>query len=131
MVIGLIIGVVIGLVFDISYPTTYSFYITMALLAAMDSVLGAARANLEGKYNNLIFISGFLLNAVLAAALVYLGDRLGVPIYYAVILVFGGRLFNNLAVIRRIVIERHFAKKAASPLAVADVRDDKRPEVYD
>jgi len=100
-----------GVVFDVSYPSQFSFYISMGLLAAMDSLLGAIRADMEGKYNNLIFISGFLANAVLAAALVYLGDRLGLPLYYAVIFVFGGRLFQNLAVIRRILIERYCIKK--------------------
>lgn len=108
---GLIGGLVLGFVLNISYPTEYSFYITMGLLAAMDSVLGAARSYMEGKYNNLIFISGFVVNALMAGILVYLGDRLGVPLYYAVILVFGGRLFQNLAVIRRLGIEKYFAKK--------------------
>jgi small basic protein len=75
-------------------------------------LLGAARSHLEGKYNNLIFISGFIVNAVLAGALTYLGDLLGVPLYYAAILVFGGRLFNNLAVIRRIIIGRYITKKS-------------------
>ena len=111
MAVGLAAGVALGFALNISYPTAYSFYITMALLAAMDSVLGAVRSYMEDKYNNLIFISGFLLNAILAAALVYLGDRLGVPLYYAVILVFGGRLFQNLAVIRRILLDRYILKK--------------------
>ena len=83
----------------------------MGLLAALDSILGAARAYLEQKYNNLIFISGFITNAVLAGLLAYLGDRLGVPLYYAAILVFGGRLFQNIAVIRRLLIEKYIIKK--------------------
>ena len=101
----------VGLAFDVTYPSQYSFYVSMGLLAAMDSLLGAIRSHLEGKYNNVIFISGFLTNAFLAAALVYLGTRLGLPLYYAVIFVFGGRLFQNLAVIRRIIIDRYFTKK--------------------
>lgn len=111
MIIGLIGGIVLGFSLNISYPSEYSFYITMGLLAALDSILGAARSHLEGKYNNLIFISGFIANAVLAGGLAYLGDRLGVPLYYAAILVFGGRLFQNLAVIRRILIEKFVIKK--------------------
>lgn len=111
MIIGLVGGIVLGFTLNISYPTEYSFYITMGLLAALDSILGAARSYLERKYNNLIFISGFITNAVLAGALAYLGDRLGVPLYYAAILVFGGRLFQNLAVIRRLLIEKYIIKK--------------------
>ena len=110
-VVGLLMGVGLGLALNISYPTAYSFYITMGLLAAMDSVLGALRSYLEGKYSNVVFISGFIVNAVLAVLLVYLGDRLGVPLYYAVILVFGGRLFQNLAAIRHIIIDRWPARK--------------------
>jgi len=111
MVVGLVGGILLGFSLDISYPTEYSFYITMGLLAAIDSIVGAARSYLEGKYNNLIFITGFVANAILAGLLAYLGDRLGVPLYYAAILVFGGRLFQNLAVIRRLLIDKILAKK--------------------
>lgn len=111
MTIGLLGGLVLGFGFDVTYPTEYSFYITMALLASLDSILGAARSQLEDKYNNVIFLTGFITNAILAAALTYLGDLLGVPLYYAAIFVFGGRLFNNLAVIRRILVEKYVLKK--------------------
>ena len=111
MILGLAGGIALGFALNISYPTEYSFYITMGLLAAIDSILGAARSHLEGKYNNLIFITGFVTNAVLAGLLAYLGDRLGVPLYYAAILVFGGRLFQNLAVIRRLIIDKYIIKK--------------------
>ena len=107
MILGLGVGIALGFVINFTYPTEYAFYITMGLLAALDSLIGAARANIEGKYSNLIFISGFLINAILAGALTYLGDRLGVPLYYAAILVFGGRLFNNLAAIRHMLIDKY------------------------
>ena len=121
-VVGLMIGVIVGLILDVSYPGAYSFYITMGLLAAMDSVLGALRSYLEGKYNNIVFISGFIVNAVLAGLLVYLGDRLGVPLYYAVILVFGGRMFLNLAALRHIFIDRYLSKENAVKFSVASLK---------
>ena len=111
MIIGLAAGISLGLVFNIAYPLEYSFYITMGLLAAMDSVIGALRSHLENKYNSLIFITGFLTNAILAGILTFVGEKLGIPLYYAAILVFGGRLFNNLAAIRRIAIDNYLAKK--------------------
>ena len=110
-IIGLAAGISLGFILNVSYPSEYSFYITMALLAALDSIIGAGRAQLEGKYNNIIFTTGFFLNAFLAGLLAYLGDRLGVPLYYAAILVFGGRLFQNLGVIRRILLDRYIIKK--------------------
>ncbi len=111
MLLGLGIGLALGFTFNIGYPTEFAFYITMALLAGMDSVVGAVRSEMEGKFNNVIFITGFLANAILAGILTFIGDKLGVPLYYAAILVFGGRLFNNLATIRRLAIDLWFVKK--------------------
>lgn len=111
MVAALALGLILGFVLDITYPTEYSFYITMALLAAMDSVIGAIRSMMEDKYDTTIFVSGFVTNALLAGVLTFVGDKLGVPLYYAAIFVFGGRLFNNLAAIRRMIIQRHRDRK--------------------
>ena len=108
---GLGIGIGIGIVLDFQLSSTISFYITMALLAVADLLFGAGRSYLEGKYNYLIFITGFIGNSMLAGLLAYLGNMLGVPLYYAAILVFGGRLFDNMASIRRILVEQYMKKK--------------------
>jgi small basic protein len=100
-IIGLLVGIVIGSIFSITIPAQYSRYTAIAILAASDSILGAARAYLEGQYDNRVFISGFCINALLAGFLTFVGDRLGVELYYAAIVAFGVRLFNNLAIIRR------------------------------
>ncbi len=104
-IIGLSLGVLVGGFLPFTYPTSYSLYVSIAMLAAFDSLLGAIRASLENKYNNALFISGFFSNAFLAALLSYFGDRLGVPFFYAPIIVFGGRLFQNIAIIRRHIIK--------------------------
>ncbi|MBM7614582.1 small basic family protein [Alkaliphilus hydrothermalis] len=105
--IGLVIGIVLGLYLPIEYPTTYSLYISVAILAALDSVFGALRSNMENKFNTEIFVSGFFGNAILAGILAYIGDRIGVPLYYAAIFAFGNRLFQNFAMIRRyLIVER-------------------------
>ncbi|MGB9594492.1 MAG: small basic family protein [Anaerolineae bacterium] len=104
--IGLLIGLIIGSVVSISIPAEYARYTAVAILAALDSVLGAVRANLAHDYDNAIFITGFFGNTLLAAILTFLGDRLGVELYYAAIFAFGVRLFNNLALIRRHLLVR-------------------------
>lgn len=81
-------------------------YVSVAILACLDSVFGGLRATLEKKFNTDIFISGFFGNAILAAFLAYVGDRLGVPLYYAAIFAFGGRLFQNFAIIRRYIFSK-------------------------
>jgi small basic protein len=100
-VFGLLLGLGLGTALSLTVPTEYSRYTAMAILAALDSVLGAARAELDGEFDNRIFLSGFFVNIILAGGLTFLGDRLGVELYIAAIVGFGVRLFNNLAMIRR------------------------------
>jgi small basic protein len=102
--IGLLAGLVIGSIFSITIPIEYARYTALAILAALDSVLGALRADMEGQYDNMVFVSGFFVNAILAVLLTFLGDRLGVELYYAAIIAFGVRMFNNLAIIRRLLV---------------------------
>jgi small basic protein len=102
--VALLIGIVVGSVFSLQIPAQYSRYTAMAILAALDSVLGALRAELQGEYDNWIFVSGFFGNAILAAALTFLGDRMGVELYLAAIVAFGVRLFHNLAIVRRAIL---------------------------
>ena len=45
--------------------------------------------------------AGYVVNNNSAGALTYLGDKLGVELYFAAIVAFGVRIFDNLAVIRR------------------------------
>lgn len=103
-ILGLIIGVGIGLYIPLTIAAGYSLYLSVAILAAFDSVIGAIRANIENQFDSAIFLSGFLLNSIIAATLAYMGDLLGIPLYYAAIFAFGMRLFTNLARIRRDVI---------------------------
>ncbi|EYE88411.1 hypothetical protein Q428_07960 [Fervidicella metallireducens AeB] len=104
--IGLLIGIILGIFLKIDIPASYTTYFPVAILAALDSVFGGVRAGIENKFDTEIFISGFFSNIIIAAGLTYLGDRLGVPMYLAAVLVFGSRLFNNFAIIRRLLIEK-------------------------
>jgi Uncharacterized conserved protein (small basic protein) len=105
-ILGLLVGIIVGIFWDVSIPEKLSPYISVAILACLDSVFGAVRANLSKNFQTDIFISGFFGNAALAAGLAYLGDKLGIPIYIAAVIVFGGRIFDNFAIIRRLLIEK-------------------------
>lgn len=105
-ILGLVMGLGLGMVLSLTVPAEYSRYTAMAILAGLDSVLGAARADLAGEFDNRIFLTGFFANIVLAGFLTFLGDRLGVELYIAAIVAFGVRMFNNLAIIRRQLLER-------------------------
>ncbi|EAX46429.1 protein of unknown function DUF1290 [Thermosinus carboxydivorans Nor1] len=105
-VAGLVIGLIIGIMFPISVPVEYAKFMSVALLASLDSVFGGLRAGIEEKFDNTVFITGFFTNALLAAGLVYIGDRLGIDLYYVALLAFGLRVFQNLAIIRRYILKK-------------------------
>ena len=112
-VLGLLVGLALGMAFSLTIPAQYSRYTAMALLAAFDSVLGAVRSELDAEFDSRIFLTGFFVNIVLAGTVTYLGDRLGVGLYIAAIVAFGVRMFNNLAIIRRQLLERLVRPKRA------------------
>ncbi|MCE5324156.1 small basic family protein [bacterium] len=85
----------------IRVPSDFAAYLSLATLAGLDSVFGGVRAGIEGKFHDDIFISGFVMNTLLAAGLAYLGDQIGVDIYMAAVVVLGWRVFLNLSLIRR------------------------------
>lgn len=104
--VGLLIGIILGVVWNVNIPVKFSPYISVAIFACLDSVFGALRASISHNFRADIFISGFFGNAVLAVAMVYLGDKLGIPIYLAAVIVFGGRIFDNFAIIRRLLMDK-------------------------
>lgn len=107
--IAITIGCVLGALVGINIPTisyTYSSYLAIAIIAALDSVFGGISGTLKGEFDFKVFISGFFCNSILSILLTYLGNKLNVDIYLAAIVVFVGRMFLNLTIIRKYYIEK-------------------------
>ena len=114
--ISIIVGCIIGALIGIKAPVisyTYSSYLSIAIIAALDTVFGGIASVVKGNFDLKIFLSGFFGNSILSIALTYLGNKLNVDIYLAAIVVFVGRMFTNLAIIRRYYLEKwiKFAEK--------------------
>ena len=112
--ITIIISCVLGVILGLNLPTisySYSGYLAIAIIAALDSVFGGISSSLKKNFDIKVFVTGFFGNAILAMLLTYLGERLNVDIYLAAVIVFVGRMFNNLAIIRRYYVEL-WSKKA-------------------
>lgn len=106
-VIGLLIGILLGVFLQPSVPSELQPYLPIAVVAALDALLGALRARLEDVFDDRVFITSFLFNVLIAAFLVFLGDQLGVgsQLSTAVVVVLGIRIFSNAAGIRRHVFK--------------------------
>jgi small basic protein len=101
--LALIAGAVLGLFLQPSIPGFLAPYLPVAVVAALDAIFGGVRARLEETFSDRVFLVSFLSNVVLATFLVFLGDQLGVgsELSTAVVVVFGVRMFQNLAAVRR------------------------------
>ena len=109
--LGLILGISLGLLAEIQIPEIYESYLSIAVLAALDTLFGGIRAHLQHVYDDKVFVTGFFFNIALAAALAFLGVHLGIDLYLAAIFAFGVRLFQNIAVIRRILLTKWAERK--------------------
>jgi small basic protein len=101
--LGLLVGILLGLVFQPDVPVALEVYLPIAVVAALDAVLGGLRAYLDGIFDDKVFVVSFLSNVVIAATIVWLGDQLGVggQLSTGVVVVLGIRIFSNVAAIRR------------------------------
>ncbi|WP_438316914.1 small basic family protein [Sporosarcina sp. FA9] len=118
--LGLVLGISLGLLTDIEIPQEYGNYLSIAVLAALDTLFGGIRAHLQQVYDDKVFVSGFFFNIVLAASLAFLGVHLGVDLYLAAVFAFGVRLFQNIAVIRRILLTKWDDREKKSSTKVSE-----------
>jgi len=120
--IGLLIGLLAGLLLQPDVPIWLEPYLPIAVVAALDAVFGALRAFLDGIFDDKVFVVSFVSNVLIAALIVYLGDKLGVggQLSTGVIVVLGIRIFSNVAAIRRHIFH------AGGP--VDERPDDERPD---
>ena len=99
----ILLGTMIALFVPFNIPTDVTLYAAVAILAGFDSIFGGLVAYLNNNFKLNIFLSGFFGNAILAAILTYIGTLLNVDLSIAAIVVFGTRLFQNFATLRRLL----------------------------
>ncbi|MBR1540125.1 MAG: small basic family protein [Clostridia bacterium] len=134
--IAIIVGCLLGALVGFNSPIvsyTYSNYLAIAIIAALDSVFGGIVATIKKNFDLPIFLTGFFGNAILSILLAILGEKLNVDIYLAAIIVFVGRMFTNLAIIRRYYLEKwsnmlenRRKKKEAATEGVEELKEEKK-----
>lgn len=110
-VLGLLFGVFLGLLTDFHIPEQYASFLAVGVMAALDSLFGGIKEQLEGRFDEKALVFGFLANLFLAAGLAFLGIQLGVDLYLAAVFALGVRLFHHLASIREIFMAKRAVRK--------------------
>lgn len=127
IILAIILGCLIGALIGVNMPMipyTFSGYLAIAIIAALDSVFGGIASTLKKNFDLKIFVTGFFGNAILSILLTYLGQKLNVDIYLAAIVVFVGRMFNNLAIIRRFYIDKWSREKTKNDKVEAEEKEE-------
>ena len=121
--IGLVAGLLIGAFFPWTIPAQWALYGAAGLVAAPDPAWGGGRARVTGEFHLGVFLSGTIGNAAIAVFLTWLGQKLGLPLYLAAVLVFGTRMFQNFAEIRRELLTSKQKRAKISQDIVRDGED--------
>ncbi|MCX7714820.1 MAG: small basic family protein [Clostridia bacterium] len=106
ILIGAVLGLLIAFIAPVHIPPEYTKYAAIGILAALDSVFGGISAYCRRCFDLKVFLSGFLVNTLLAAGLTFIGSKLDIDMSLAAIVTFGSRLFQNLAEIRRYLLNK-------------------------
>lgn len=101
--IGVLIGLLLGFTLTFTYNAAYTLYITLVILILLESLLRIVK-NESLEFNirkeSILMISeiGF------ACLLAFIGEKLGISLYLAVILAFGLRIFTNFnSIVKKII----------------------------
>jgi small basic protein len=110
--IGILAGIMVGALLRYAIPPSLTRYTAVAIIGILDAIFGALRAEVVDKnYEFSIFFTGLLFNIILAVAITFLGDKMGLDLYLAASVVFTFRIFNNVGVTRRVLVEKWIVKK--------------------
>jgi len=104
---GILIGIIVGLKTSLIIPMGYIKYTAIIIVGILDSLFGAIRAETtKENYNPTIFLTGLGFNIILGVTITLLGETLGLDLYLAVAVVFTFRIFSNLEIIRRSLLQK-------------------------
>lgn len=105
-IFGIIIGIIVGLAINFPIPLELTKYSAVVIMGILDALFGAIRAEVtKDQFNATIFITGLLFNIILSIAITLLGDKLGLELYLAATFVFTFRIFSNVGITRRAILQ--------------------------
>lgn len=105
--IGILLGIVIGWFLPFTIPIEFTRYTAVVILGIFDALIGAIRAQLaKDHYDQWLFATGLFFNILLALGITLFGDLLGLDLYLAATVVFTFRIFSNVGIARRALLEK-------------------------
>ncbi|MEK9155960.1 MAG: DUF1290 domain-containing protein [Patescibacteria group bacterium] len=106
IIFGLSLGLIIGGFLQFDIPPELTRYTAVAIVGLLDSLFGAIRATIEKKYDTTVFLSGLALNMLVAVLITFVGDKLSLDLYLAILVAFTIRIFANIGVIKTTTLSK-------------------------
>ncbi|MEL7647783.1 MAG: DUF1290 domain-containing protein [Sedimentibacter sp.] len=111
VVAGLAIGVVAGLNLNLAYNPEYAVYISLAVLALLNSIFNMVSDNLKSELTSVKSVSYLVSDLAFAMVLGYVGEKLGLPVYLAAVFAFGNNIYNKLGIMINVLLEKYNKNK--------------------
>ena len=109
--VGLILGIVAGLNLNFVYNPDYIVYISLAILAILNTIINMLHDNKTSELTITKSIAFLLTDLLFALFLGFVGEQLGLPIYLAAVFAFGNNIYKKIKVIVDIYLEKYFINK--------------------
>lgn len=110
IILGLTLGLILGTFLQVDIPPEYARYTAVAIVGILDSLFGAIRASVERKYNLTIFVTGLAFNMTIAVLITFVGDKLNLDLYLAILVAFTIRIFSNIGIIKTTTLDKYWQK---------------------
>lgn len=107
VIAGVVLGVIAGLKLNVEYNPEYIVYISLAILAMINTIFTILCENLKGETKILKSVLYLFSDLLFALFLGYIGERLGLPIYLAAVFAFGNNIYKNLKIMLDFVITKY------------------------
>lgn len=105
-VIASLFGGITGYFTPIVIPTEYNKLFSVAILAGIETVFNGIKMLVKDRFDSRLFIYNFFVNVCIAVTFVFVGDNLGLNLYYVVLLALGFRLLQDLDVIKLYIFNK-------------------------
>lgn len=105
-IVASLFGGMIGYFVPIVIPVEYNKLFSVAILAGIESVAKGIRMLIKKDFKSRSFIYGFFINILVAIAFVFIGDSLGLDLYYVVLLALGFKLLQDLDIVKLYVLNK-------------------------
>ena len=108
---GLILGIVAGLNLNLVYNPAYIVYISLAILAILNTIINMLHDSKTSELKIEKSITYLLTDLLFALFLGFVGEQLGLPIYLAAVFAFGNNIYKKLRLLVDIYLEKFSENK--------------------